>query len=406
MIPKTIHHVWPGDDGFRSDLLPFRLSWMQHHPDWSFRFWRTDLGEGAADEVRELLADPRYSPVVKSDVARFEALRLHGGLYVDTDMECLRHFGEFLGDGFFCGQESEHALCPSLVGCEPDHPLSSLLVRTALERIRQLDPQEVNARPNEITGPLLLTELVHGRSDVRIYPVSHFYPIGWWETDRLSEATPNAYAKHWWNGATSPEGWTQAPHPATPPPPPPRSPAHPVNYDLGGVWPRPGYITVNLAPGADLCYDITEIDRFHAADGDVDEFFLCHTLEHVPVTRYVQFLRDLHRKLRPGGSVIVVQTDAERVIRDYAEGRLSFRSMRATLFTPEDRVRDNPLNGHHNMWSAEELARDFRAIGFDAAVFDAGTWSLDHWDSLFPADLTQDHGKPIRNLGVRATKPA
>src|SRR5262249_30761089 len=113
---------------------------------------------------------------------------------------------------------------------------------------------------------------------------------------------------------------------------------------------------------------------------------------------------NLHRKLKIGGSVVVVQTDADAVIRDYVAGRLSFRSMRSTLFTPEDRLRDNVLHAHQNMWSAAELVRDFRAVGFEANVFEASAWGFDMHAPLYDDDLTRDHGKPIRNLGVRATK--
>jgi hypothetical protein len=56
------------------------------------------------------------------------------------------------------------------------------------------------------------------------------------------------------------------------------------------------------------------------------------------------------------------------------------------------------------MWSAEELARDFRAVGFDAQTFDAGGWSFDMHDPLYDGDVTPDHGKRIANLGVRGTK--
>ncbi len=399
MIPKVIHHVWPGEDTFRPEMHRFRQSWMQHHPDWTFRFWRTDPGDGASEEVRALLADSRYSVVVKSDVLRFEVLRLHGGVYADTDLECLRPFDDLLGDIFFCGRESESTICPSLVGSVPGHRLSEGMVRAALDRLRELGPEHANARPNEVTGPVLFTELARDRGDVRVYPESYFYPIPWWETHRLEEPTPHAYTKHWWNGATSPEGWAhrQEQEPET-------RRADLMKYDLGGVGTRPGYVTVNLVPGVDRLCDITDLDRLHAADGEVDEFLLVHTLEHIPVMKYVQFLRDLHRKLRPGGTVVVVQTDTDRVIRDYVAGRLSFRSMRSTLFTPEDRLHDNPLNLHQNMWSAEELARDFRAVGFDASAFDAGTWAFDMWEPLYPGDLAADHGKPIWNLGVRATK--
>ena len=178
----------------------------------------------------------------------------------------------------------------------------------------------------------------------------------------------------------------------------------PLKYDLGGTSRRDGYVTVNFMPGADRRQDILELDRLHPADGEIDEFLLEHTLEHVPVTRYLAFLRDLHRKLKIGGRVVVVQTDAEAVIRQYVAGRLSFRTMRATLFTPEDRVRDNPLQIHHSMWSARELARDFAALGFEVTTFDAGSWSFDMHDALFEEDLRRDHGKRIANLGVRATR--
>jgi len=379
------------------------LSFLHHHPDWSFHFWRTDLGSGVSDEVRALLNDPRYTVVVKSDVARFEILRMHGGIYVDTDMECLRPFDRFLGDGFFCGRESDDMLCPSVVGSVPGHPLTELMVRASLRRIREFGPERANAAPNEVSGPFLLTQLGRERDDVRVYEPSFFYPVAWWETARLAEPpSEEAYAKHWWNGTTS-EGWTKkqnfggAPLAG-------QSKSGPVKYDLGGTIPREGYVTINLSPGADRWCNILDVDTFHPTDGDVDEFLLEHTLEHVPVTRYVKFLKDLYRKLRVGGSVVVVQTDADAVIRDYVAGRLSFRSMRSTLFTPEDRIRDNVLQTHHNMWSGEELARDFRAVGFKARTFAAGSWGFDMYDPLYDEDVKRDHGKPISNLGVIARK--
>jgi hypothetical protein len=395
LIPRVLHHVWPGDDPFRPELARFRSGWVTHHPDWTFRFWRTDLGGEVSASVREVLADPRYSVVVKSDVARYEILRIHGGVYVDTDMECLRPFDDLLGVACFVGFESDALLCPSVIGCQPGHPFLEACAREAAARVRTAGPERANREPNVISGPVMLTELARGRSDVVLHPPSCFYPIGWWETHRLHEVTASAYAKHWWYGKSE-RGWTRSAAAAS---------SHcPFRYDLGGTYPRAGYVTVNLIPGADRCCDITQLDILHPRDGEVDEFLLVHTLQHVPVTRYVQFLRDLRRKLRIGGRVVVVQTDAAALLLQYQDGTLSFRSMRSALFTPEDRIASNPLHAHHNMWSAEELARDFRALGFDASTFDAGSWSFDMTDRLYPAEVHRDHGKPIRNLGVRAVR--
>lgn len=396
MIPPVIHHVWPGEDPFRAELHRFRSSWLAHHPDWTLRFWRTDLGD-ADREVRALLADARYSVVVKSDVARYELLRLHGGVYVDTDMECLRPFDDLRGAACFIGRETDESVCPSVIGCEPGHPFIAACAREAVVRAREAGPERANREPNTITGPSLVTELARDREDVVIHAPAFFYPIGWWETHRLHEPTPGAYAKHWWTG-TGEHGWTKAQRAP--------EPRRPLRYDLGGVYPRDGYTTVNLVSGADVRCNILDLDLLHPRDGEVDEFLLVHTLEHVPATAYAQFLHDLKRKLRIGGAVVVVQTDAEAVIRDYAAGKLSFRSMRSTLFTPEDRLRENPLHLHVNMWSARELARDFEAVGFEATTFDAGTWGFDMTDRFAPNEMRHDHGKPIRNLGVRAVRRA
>jgi hypothetical protein len=180
-----------------------------------------------------------------------------------------------------------------------------------------------------------------------------------------------------------------------------------LRYDLGGVGRGAGgRTTVNLAADCDVHHDILDLDGFVPEDGVVDEFLLSHTLEHVSTVDYRDFLRALHRKCRIGGRVIVVQTDVGRVIRLWVEGKLSFRAMRTTVFTPPDRLRENPYHMHHNMWTAETMAEDLAAVGFDAQIFDAGAWPYDQLDELFPEETRAYWGVPIPNLGVIATRLA
>jgi predicted SAM-dependent methyltransferase len=179
----------------------------------------------------------------------------------------------------------------------------------------------------------------------------------------------------------------------------------PLRYDLGGYKSAAnGRITVNLAGESDVHHDIRELDAFIPEDAVVDEFYLSHTLEHIPVVDYGKFLRDLHRKLRTFGRVIVIQTDAGKVLEAWSSSQLSFRAMRATLFPPAAQIRRNAFNAHHNMWTAEELADDFRAVGFIAETFDAGAWAYDQLDELLPEKTRPYFGVPIANLGVLATK--
>lgn len=177
-----------------------------------------------------------------------------------------------------------------------------------------------------------------------------------------------------------------------------------IKYDLGGVGKGvDGYITVNLGVEADITADIMDLDSF-CEDNSVDEFYLSHTLEHIPVIYYKKFISDLIRKLKVGGCIRVVQTDTGEVVKMWARGELLFRSARTALFTPANRCIDNMLQQHQNMWTAEELCKDFEFFGMKAETFDAGGWSFDMQDDLYTNITECDYGKTIPNLGVLATK--
>lgn len=177
-----------------------------------------------------------------------------------------------------------------------------------------------------------------------------------------------------------------------------------IKFDLGGIgYGKNGYKTVNLAAKCDVHENIMELDKF-CSDGTVDEFYLSHTVEHIPVTHYKNFILDLKRKLKIGGTIKVIQTDAGKLIQMWVAGEISFRTMRAPIFTPASRCHDNLLQQHQSMWTTEELIKDFKAIGMDAKSFDAGFWKYDLDDDILPEETKIDLGKRIPNLGVIATK--
>lgn len=177
----------------------------------------------------------------------------------------------------------------------------------------------------------------------------------------------------------------------------------PLKFDLGGLGRGGDRRTVNIHEDADVQHDFLDFDAY-CEDGTVEEFYLSHALEHIPSQRYRQFLLDLKRKLRPGGTVRVIQSDVKRCLEMYHRGELSFLTLRTVIFPPANRLRENPYHQHFNMWGAEELAADFRAAGFASTeLFDAGSWPIDMTDELHPGAVEQDHGVAIPNLGVVAT---
>jgi predicted SAM-dependent methyltransferase len=176
-----------------------------------------------------------------------------------------------------------------------------------------------------------------------------------------------------------------------------------IKFNLGGIGKGSDYKTVNLAEVCDIDANIMDLDSF-CKDGTVDEFFLSHTLEHISVLQYKPFLLHMLRKLKPGGTIRVVQTDIGRLIKMWADGKISFRTMRTPIFTPANRCDSNILQQHQSMWSQEELIKDFKSIGMEAVGFDAGFWQYDTDDDMLPEETKKDFGKDIPNLGVIATK--
>lgn len=177
-----------------------------------------------------------------------------------------------------------------------------------------------------------------------------------------------------------------------------------LKFNLGGIGKNgPDYKTVNLAEVCDIEANIMHLDSF-CKDNSVSEFFMSHTLEHIPVTEYKQFLLNLKTKLKNGGTIKIIQTDVGRLIKMWADGEISFRAMRAPIFTPASRCESNILQQHQSMWSQEELIKDFQSIGMEAEGFDAGAWSYDIDDDMLPEETKSEYGKSIPNLGVIAKK--
>lgn len=213
MIPKIIHHVWPGNDPFKEKFYSFRNTWMQHHPDWTFYFWRIEnFPSHANPRIIEAINDSKYSITPKSDFMRFEVVRLFGGIYVDTDMECLKPFNDFLNHDFFSGYEDAGStVCPSLFGATPHHPILEKIASISIENAQSFGYDRSNRQPNIVTSVVPFSKLLSGHANsenIKIYDRHYFYHIGYEERHRLKETHPEAYAKHHWTGKDS-DGWTR-----------------------------------------------------------------------------------------------------------------------------------------------------------------------------------------------------
>lgn len=202
MIPRVFHRVWldePIPDEFEAYWDGFRAQ----HPGWEFRTW------DRTEELRDWMIcsdefDAATTHAGRSDVARYEILARYGGVYVDTDVECLRSFDDLtLSDKPFAGWEDGNMICPTVMGAPPGHP-AMLAILGALPRWVAHRPGQP---PNRQTGPYLLTHTWRGRPDVRLLPPVAFYPVHWSEKTKLGGEYPDgSYAVHHWAASWLPAG--------------------------------------------------------------------------------------------------------------------------------------------------------------------------------------------------------
>lgn len=186
-IPKIIHHIWLGSP------LPDRCrwfieTWKKKHPDWQFILWDdARVAQLGLINLRPYVAAINWGE--KSDIVRYEVLYRFGGLYVDTDFECLQACDElheccdfYVGAYADAGGGSCYVF-NGLIGSAPRHPV----LRRCIEGIQQQRLRERTNIPAHImnrTGPRHLTRclraaIAEGDDIGRCVPFPPIYFYAW-----------------------------------------------------------------------------------------------------------------------------------------------------------------------------------------------------------------------------------
>lgn len=174
-LPKKIHQIWLGSP-FPDKYKAYTDSWKEFHPDWEYHLW-TDA-EGV-DMPRRDLYDYIKNPGQKSDFLRYHILNQFGGLYVDTDFECLKPFDSLSYAEFLVGvgYPARPQLCIGLIGSIPGHPIIASLV-SSLDTVRRKNCRAIS----ETTGVNFFTsvffrQVTEHTPGVVVLPTDYFYPF-------------------------------------------------------------------------------------------------------------------------------------------------------------------------------------------------------------------------------------
>jgi len=207
-IPKIIHHIWLGSP-FPEKYEQLRETWKQHHPDWEFILW-TDEDVAALGLENQTQYDETPNYGVKSDIVRYEILYRFGGLYVDTDFECVQPFDVF---HHCCDFYSGAAACEwvviynGLIACAPGHPV----LRFCIDNICSSGGKQETGKDIDMrTGPHFFTNCFFSAlhecdGPSVIFPAAYFYPWPHYHRDKnsreeiLAWLCPETFGIHHWH---------------------------------------------------------------------------------------------------------------------------------------------------------------------------------------------------------------
>jgi hypothetical protein len=190
-IPHALHRVWLGEAEMPRRYRAYGDTFSEHHPGWEIRLW-TDADLPALDVGETERARARSSSEL-SNLVRYEILSRHGGIYVDTDVECRRCFEPLLrGSDAFAGLELPGRVGNAVLGSVPGH---RAFTRAAHECRETLG---LGAHSPDANGPYFLSLILEQEPGVRILEQSAFYPYLWTEPERSGDSFPRAYAVHHW----------------------------------------------------------------------------------------------------------------------------------------------------------------------------------------------------------------
>ena len=145
LIPRKIHRIWLGSKE-PTELYRLGETWNKAHPEWEYTLWDDNKVKQFDFGTRDLFEQANCFGQ-KADILRVEILKVHGGLYVDCDFECIEKVDTFLKRYEFFASSAlvlqAHLGWPeiwksplivnnALIGSRPDHPI----LHAYLNRIR------------------------------------------------------------------------------------------------------------------------------------------------------------------------------------------------------------------------------------------------------------------------------
>jgi len=217
-MPKRIHQIWIGS-AIPSKYLTWGDTWRKHNPGWEYRLW-TDKDVDEIEMKNPKLLGMLSNYGAKSDFMRYHIINQYGGIYIDTDFECVKSFDDLTYLDFLIGvgYDSIPQLYVGLIGSVPHHPIMERIV----EQVNLIDKDiRIPDVLNNISANFFTRNFFHivrgSMPGVLALPPDYLYPFpndkGHSYRDGLRFVKPCSYAvHHWevsWTARTGRTDWIQ-----------------------------------------------------------------------------------------------------------------------------------------------------------------------------------------------------
>lgn len=188
LIPRLFHWIWLGGHPLPDQHRRWREGWLRAHPDWKHMLWTDDNLPPLTNATEFRLAETFAQ---KADIVRYEVVGRYGGVYLDTDMECLDNIEPLLdGVEAFAGWLEPLEIGIGIFGATPGHPWLAELVsrlpeamKTGFDILWQ-------------TGPRFFTRLTTNRTDVTVFARGVLYAEPDEGASGRAQGERSAYAAH------------------------------------------------------------------------------------------------------------------------------------------------------------------------------------------------------------------
>jgi len=192
-IPKKIHQIWLGSP-FPDKYKAWAESWQKFNPDWEYKLW-TDANVNEVQLPDRVLFNSIRSMGQKSDYMRYHILNEFGGLYIDTDFECLKSFDPLSYLDFYTGIgfPGEVELYIGLIACSPNHSI----IKNIVDTVTVVQRETHWRRLFEHTGSFFFTRkflenVTKDTERVVAFPPGFFYP---YPNNFRNKKAPYSYIK-------------------------------------------------------------------------------------------------------------------------------------------------------------------------------------------------------------------